>query len=29
MEGDEWEKAATALSGPQLDIANPRDLWGS
>lgn len=28
MEGDEWEKAM-ALSGPQLDIANPRDLWGS
>lgn len=29
MEGDEWKKAAMALSGPQLDIANPRDLWGS
>ena len=22
-------ESATALSGPQLDIANPRDLWGS
>ena len=27
MEGDEWEKAPMALSGPQLDTANPRDLW--